>query len=84
MIFLASDPGSKDTTPALLVTVACSGTMLQNIKVHFSRLVCLLINPDLKTFKFYKYIIEPHHEKTNILVSELVQHKPGCKATEDR
>ena len=26
---------------------------------------------------------EPRHEKTNILVSELVQHKPGCTATED-
>ena len=21
---------------------------------------------------------EPHHEKTNILVSDLVRHKPGC------
>ena len=28
-------------------------------------------------------IIEPLHEKTNILVSDLVRHKPGCKATED-
>ena len=26
---------------------------------------------------------EPHHEKTNILVSDLVRHKPGCAATED-
>ena len=26
---------------------------------------------------------EPRHEKTNILVSNLVRHKPGCKATED-
>ena len=25
---------------------------------------------------------EPHYEKTNILVSDLVQHKPGCTATE--
>ena len=24
---------------------------------------------------------EPRHEKTNILVSDLVQHKPGCTAT---
>ena len=23
---------------------------------------------------------EPHHEKTNILVSDLVRHKPGCTA----
>ena len=26
---------------------------------------------------------EPHHEKTNILVSDLVRHKPGCTAIED-
>ena len=25
---------------------------------------------------------EPHHEKTNFLVSDLVQHKLGCTATE--
>ena len=25
-------------------------------------------------------IYEPCHEKTNILVSDLVQHKPGCTA----
>ena len=27
--------------------------------------------------------IEPCHEKTNVLVSDLVRHKPGCTATED-
>ena len=26
---------------------------------------------------------EPHHEKTNIVVSDQVRHKPGCTATED-
>ena len=26
---------------------------------------------------------ESHHEKTNILVSDLVRHKPGCTAAED-
>ena len=26
---------------------------------------------------------EPCHEKTNVLVSDLVRHKPGCSATED-
>ena len=26
---------------------------------------------------------EPRHEKTNVLVSDLVRHKPGCTATED-
>ena len=28
-------------------------------------------------------IFEPRHEKTNILVFDLVQHKTGCTATED-
>ena len=26
---------------------------------------------------------EPCHEKTNVLVSDLVRHNPGCAATED-
>ena len=26
---------------------------------------------------------EPQHEKTNVLVSDVVRHKPGCTATED-
>ena len=26
---------------------------------------------------------EPRHEKTNVLVSDLVRHKPGYTATED-
>ena len=28
-------------------------------------------------------LYEPHHEKTNILVADLVRHKQGCTATED-
>ena len=28
-------------------------------------------------------LFEPRHEKTNILVSDLVRHKPGCTTTED-
>ena len=28
-------------------------------------------------------LFEPRHEKTNILVSDLVGHKPGCAVTED-
>ena len=28
-------------------------------------------------------LLEPCHEKTNVLVSNLVRHKPGCTATED-
>ena len=28
-------------------------------------------------------IYEPRHEKTKVLVSDLVRYKPGCTATED-
>ena len=31
----------------------------------------------------FRSIIEQRHEKTNVLVSILVQHKLGCTATED-
>ena len=31
----------------------------------------------------YILLFEPLHEKTNVLVSDLVRHKPGCTATED-
>ena len=26
---------------------------------------------------------EPRHEKTNVLVSDMVRHKPGCTTTQD-
>ena len=29
------------------------------------------------------YIFEPRHVKTNVLVSDLVRHKPGYAVTED-
>ena len=29
------------------------------------------------------FIDEPRHEKTNVLASNLVRHKPGCTGTED-
>ena len=32
---------------------------------------------------FIEFAFEPRLEKTNILVSELVRHKPGCTTTED-
>ena len=43
-----------------------------------------LMSENLGKYK-YMYIktSEPRHEKTNVLVSDLVRHKPGCTATED-
>ena len=44
-------------------------------------------NPDqLVTTSMYNVIVttfEPLHEKTNVLVSDLVRHKPGYTATKD-
>ena len=31
----------------------------------------------------FMFEFEQRYEKTNILVSDLVRHKPGCTATED-
>ena len=35
------------------------------------------------SMKFIMLINEPRHEKTNILVSDLLRHKPSYIATED-
>ena len=42
-----------------------------------------IITAYLKYIFYGKYIHEPCCEKTNILDSDLVRHKPGCTATED-
>ena len=39
--------------------------------------------PDHRTSGLGKIFEGFCHEKTNILVSDLVRNKPGCKATED-
>ena len=54
-----------------------------SIKIGF--IVFLIVYPSYfpSSSVVCKGIIEPCHEKTNILVSDLVRHKPGCTATED-
>ena len=49
------------------------------VKLHALHAVkiCTNIGPDQESSN------EPHHEKNNVLVSDPVQHKPGCTATED-
>ena len=47
-----------------------------DISMGFDSPLCML-------FIIIIMIIEPRHEKTNILVSDLVRHKPDCAATED-
>ena len=36
----------------------------------------------VSTYEWREYY-KPRHEKTNVLVSDRVRHKPGCTATED-
>ena len=51
-------------------------------EAHFySRKTCGMLHRYVHVM--VKVVIEPHHEKTNVLVSNLVRHKPGCTATED-
>ena len=49
--------------------------------IHFYGLRTLYTSREYT--KFSASIFEPCHEKTSILVSDLVRHKPSCTATED-
>ena len=42
-----------------------------------------MLGIDTRLVMPYKITYEPRHEKTNVLVCDMVQHKPGCTATED-
>ena len=62
------------------IVVTASSTYLHNVlsqasQVHSSFSVGMYV--------VHVYVYELRHEKTNILVSDLVRHKPGCTATED-
>ena len=48
---------------------------------HFDRYVIGLDVSDKEIIP--SSIFEPRHEKTNVLVSDLVRHKPGYAVTED-
>ena len=45
--------------------------------------ICSLETSPIVKFNVGLNIFEPRHEKTNVLVSDPVRHKPGCTATED-
>ena len=42
----------------------------------------LILGMDQQVLNIYK-VYEPRHEKTNVLVYDLVRHKPGCTTTQD-
>ena len=50
--------------------------ILRDAGIRFLVINCFVVKLNLFAF-------EPRHEKTNILVSDQVRHKPGCTATED-
>ena len=54
-----------------------------NVMANSNQSLSVNLVGSLEKKQFIFIIIEPSHEKTNILVSDLVQHKPGCTATED-
>ena len=41
----------------------------------------MIYDSNRNEMKIRSSLNEPRHEKTNILVSDLVRHKPGCPAT---
>ena len=49
--------------------------------LHNSRCFFSLTLPVKTMIKYLDF--ELRHEKTNVLISDLVRHKPGCPATED-
>ena len=52
-----------------------------HIKQEIKKKILLtnFVNKVMRLNKAY----EPRREKNNVLVSDMVQHKPGCTATED-
>ena len=60
---------------------------MYNIYFQSKLFPVLLLSPGfwflIVTVPGHCLLFEPRHEKTNILVSDQVRHKPGCTATED-
>ena len=55
-------------------------TVLLILRRIYGKSTCTV---EKRVFDNIKSTNEPLREKTNVLVSDLVQHKPGCTATED-
>ena len=53
-----------------------------SLETHCLRDPLLICTNKLCFMEKYAKLSEPRHEKTNVLDSDLVQHKPGCTATE--
>ena len=55
-------------------------SLLQTTKVFIRRPKCA---GRVASLMLIHVTYEPRHEKTNVLISDLVRHKPGCAVTED-
>ena len=51
--------------------------------ICMTHLLCYSLTITIITEEQIRWLFEPRHEKTNVLVSDLVRHKLGCTATED-
>ena len=74
-----------------LYKTLCSSETVGKFSIKMALYIVIILNTCmymLNTFKsslinFRSLSYEPRHEKTNVLVSDLVPHKPGCTATVD-
>ena len=71
-----------------VITSACSneeqGLLMKELfQAPFFKIVIVYDRETVEMCGALKVSNELRHEKTNILVSDLVRHKPGCTATED-
>ena len=58
-------------------------TIQKGVVSTISSCLFLFLSFYFLSFSLSLSIIEPRHEKTNVLVSDLVRHKPGCTTTEN-
>ena len=62
---------------------AQSQALSLNAHKHTSSSTRCIITTQYTAIITTEKIFDPRREKTDILVSDQVRHKPGCKATED-
>ena len=64
----------------LIIGICIFYTLLKPFRYLIQRLTMMFL---ITKRYFHWNEFEPRHEKTNVLVSDQVRHKPGCTATED-
>ena len=80
--YVENKPGCHSNHSVAIVIDSLSPMMLHRSAPYTCEVISKLSRSKIHSKYAYDYI-EPRHEKTNILVSDLVRHKPVCTATED-